>query len=424
MSTSELHVEIVPLDRLFPSPSNPRRNDDAVQHVAASIRRFGFQQPLVAKPSGEVIAGNTRWKAAKSLGLPTVPVVWFTGSDLDAVAFCIADNKTATFATFDDEALSKLLAKLREEDALEGVGFTDEDIDRLIAELDEETKEVGDDEPVEAPETPTTQRGDLWILGGHRLLCGDSTNENDVARLMAGERAVLFATDPPYLVDYQGGNHPQSTVNKPDVKDKHWDDYLDPETSVEFFATFLRVALRHCIERVPVYQWHATRRQALVEQAWQQNGLLVHQTIVWAKARGVLTHSHFLWSHEPAFYGWPEGSMPDKDRRPDPGDRTVWEIDQQGQHDGIHPTQKPLEIFERPIRYHTRRGEVVLEPFSGSGSQIIAAERHGRRCFAMELSPAFVDAALQRWQKATGKPATLDGDGRTFEQIAAERSAT
>ncbi|MFO1052248.1 MAG: ParB N-terminal domain-containing protein [Planctomycetota bacterium] len=180
MDTTELHVEIVPLDRLFPSPSNPRKNDDAVEYVAASIRRFGFQQPIVAKASGEVIAGNTRWKAAKSLGLPTVPVVWFTGSDIDAVAFCIADNKTATFATFDDGALAQLLEQLRKEDALEGVGFTDDDIDRLIAELEDETADLSDDAANEPPRDPASRVGDLWLLGDHRLLCGDATSDDDV----------------------------------------------------------------------------------------------------------------------------------------------------------------------------------------------------------------------------------------------------
>jgi DNA modification methylase len=424
LSHQELHVEIVSIDRLFPSPSNPRHNDDAIQHVAASLRRFGFQQPIVAKPSGEVIAGNTRWKAARSLGITSLPVVWFVGSDLDATAYQIADNRTHEFSEWSDAELAPLLEQLRKEDALEGVGFTDDDIDRLIAELDTETSDVGDDDLVVAPKAPISKLGDLWVLGEHRLLCGNSTVADDMARLMAGEHAVLLATDPPYLVDYKGGNHPQSTVNKPDVKDKHWDDYVDPETSVAFFTDFLRIALAHCIERAPVYQWHATRRQALVEEAWKANGLLVHQTIIWAKSRGVLTHSHYLWSHEPCFYGWREGFMPEKDRRPDPSDRTVWNIDQQGQNDGIHPTQKPLEIFERPIVSHTRRGEIVLEPFSGSGSQIIAAQRHGRRCYAMELSPAFVDAALLRWQTATGEAATLEGDGRSFEAIATERAST
>ncbi|MBI5853033.1 MAG: DNA modification methylase [Planctomycetes bacterium] len=283
MSTAELRVETVALERLFPSPSNPRRNDEAVEHVAASIRRFGFQQPIVAKPSGEIVAGHTRYRAAKQIGLAEVPVAWFGGTDLDATAYQIADNRTHEFASWDDEALAKLLVQLREEDALEGVGFDDDDIDRLIAELDTETKDLDDEGAGEPPERPTSRRGDLWLLGSHRLLCGDSTNADDVARLMNGEKATLLATDPPYLVDYQGGNHPQSSVNRPDVKDKHWDDYVDPQTSVEFFATFLRLALQHCVERVPVYQWHATRRQVLVEEAWKANGLLVHQTLVWAK---------------------------------------------------------------------------------------------------------------------------------------------
>ena len=304
MSTAELQVEKVPINRLFPNPSNPRKNDDAVPHVAASLRRFGWQQPLVAKPNGELIAGHTRLKAALSLGMTEVPVVWFAGSELDAVAFGIADNQTATFSSFDDEALAKLLTVLRDEDALEGVGFDDDDIDRLIAELDTATTDLDDADPGEPPEQPVTRLGDLWILGENRLLCGDSTNADDMARLMNGKQAVLLATDPPYLVDYTGGNHPQSSVNTPDVKDKHWDSYLDPESSVAFFADLLRVALAHCVERVPVYQWHATRRQVLVEEAWKQNGLLVHQTLIWAKARCVRTHSLVMWSHEPCFFAW------------------------------------------------------------------------------------------------------------------------
>ena len=143
--------------------------------------------------------------------------------------------------------------------------------------------------------------------------------------------------------------------------------------------------------------------------------------MIWVKARGVLTRSHFLWQHEPCFYGWPKGSMPDKDRRPPPSERTVWEIDQAGEQDGIHPTQKPTAIFEKPIQFHTRPGEVVLEPFSGSGTQLIAAERLGRRCFALELSPAFGDVAVRRWEQATGKEATLEGSGETFAAVRAER---
>jgi DNA modification methylase len=165
-----------------------------------------------------------------------------------------------------------------------------------------------------------------------------------------------------------------------------------------------------------VYQWHATRRQALVEQAWQQNGLLVHQTIIWVKARAVLTRSMYMWAHEPAFFGWVQGNMPPPDRRPPHNARTTWEIDQAGEDRPDHPTPKPLEIFERPLQYHTKPGEIALEPFSGSGTQIIAAEKLRRRCFAMELSPAFVDVAVRRWEMATGREAVLDGSGQTFAE--------
>lgn len=428
-----MQTEMVELHRLFESPSNPRRNEKAVPHVAASLRRFGFQQPLVAKRSGEVIAGNTRLKAARSIGIQELPVVWFDGSDLDATAYAITDNRTHEFAEWDDEALALLLQQLKAEDALEGVGYSDDDIGALLATLphltgDPELDDVGPQDP---PEQPVTRLGDLWLLGEHRLLCGDSTKPDDVARLMNGQVAHLLATDPPYLVDYDGTNHPaehhkKSGKRKPAAKDsdvgnKHWDAYIDPDQSVAFFAGFLRAALPHVAPDAAIYQWHATRRQSLVEAAWRELGLLVHQTIIWVKTRGVLTRSHFLWKHEPCFYGWIEGNQPDKDRRPPCSETTVWEIGQAGENDGIHPTQKPLEIFTRPIGWHTRPGEVCLEPFSGSGSQLIAAQKLGRRCYAMELSPPFVDAAIQRWQRTTGEKAVLSDTAQRFEEVAEAR---
>ena len=422
METNGIQIEWVPLASLFENPANPRINDPAVPHVAASIRRFGWRQPIVAKPSGEVIAGNTRLKAARELKLEKAPVVRFDGPDIEAVAYAVADNKTHEFSAWDEPALVKILQELRAEDALDGVGYSPEDIDSLIAELERDIEQDVDDPGAEEPPgNPVSMIGDLWILGQHRLLCGDSTNAEDVARLMNGETASLLATDPPYLVDYQGGNHPQSWANRPETRDKHWDDYKDPDTGREFFESFLRNALSHCVERVPVYQWHAHRRQMLVEEAWRNCGLLVHQQVIWVKARAVLTRSHMMWQHEPCFYGWPEGKMPSKDRRPDPNATTVWNVDQIGSQDGIHPTQKPVELFTRPISWHTLQNEICLEPFSGSGSSVIAAEMKRRRCFALELSPAYVDVAVKRWQTATGQEATLDGTGQSFEDAAKER---
>jgi DNA modification methylase len=334
----------------------------------------------------------------------------------------LALNRTSELASWDEPALGKLLRELQLAGAIDGIGFGDAEIKELLSGLEDlNATELEDSGAGPLPEQPVTREGDLWLLGEHRLLCGDSTSTDHMSRLMNGETASLLATDPPYLVDYQGGNHPQSWSNDERVKDKHWDDYHDPQAGLEFFTAWLRTALPHCRQDVPIYQWHATRRQMLVEQAWQANGLLAHQVLVWRKARPVLTRCHFMWASEPCFYGWRQGHVPE--RKPPPNETTVWDVDQRGEQDGIHPTQKPVELFRRPISWHTLRGEICLEPYSGSGTQIISAEELGRRCFAMEIAPAYCDVAIHRWEQATGKSATLDGSGETFAQVATARSA-
>jgi ParB-like chromosome segregation protein Spo0J len=194
-----LHVETVSTAQLYENPRNPRINDAAVPHVASSIRRFGWRQPIVARPSGEVIAGNTRLKAAHELGLTEVPVVWFDGSDLEATAYAIADNRTHEFAEWDESALASLLDELRKEDALDGVGFDESEVDALLADLgaDVEPDDIDDPGPGELPAQPVSRPGDIWLLGNHRLMCGDSTSAADVARLMGDDRAALLSTDPP-----------------------------------------------------------------------------------------------------------------------------------------------------------------------------------------------------------------------------------
>ncbi len=200
---SDLTVEWVRLDALHPNPANPRMNDHAIDPVASSIRRFGWQQPIVAKAGGEVVAGHTRLKAAQKLGLERVPVVCFTGSDIDAVAFGIADSKTASIAEFDEPALGKLLAFLSDEDALDGVGFTEAELAVLLNPEPDEG-DLDDVEPEDAPEDPVSRSGDLWLLGDHRLLVGDSTKPEDVDRLMGSRKADLVWTDPPFGVSYRG----------------------------------------------------------------------------------------------------------------------------------------------------------------------------------------------------------------------------
>jgi DNA modification methylase len=401
---------------LKPDPSNPRHISQAeLEALTRSMQEFGLVDPiLVRREDGLVIGGHQRLVAARRLGLQTVPVVRLDLSLERSRLLNIALNKIS--GNFDEELLAQLLADLG---AVEGIdlgltGFEEDELTTLIDSLgarDRRTREETFDVDValaELGQVPArTQPGDVWVLGRHRLICGDSTQPETYARLMQGERASLLATDPPYLVDYTGGDHPPSRANRGrKTKDRNWDEYHDPEASVTFFAGFLQAALPHCIEAVPVYQWHAHRRQALVEEAWRQAGLLVHQQLIWVKARAVLTRSHYMWQHEPCFYGWPEGAAPV--RKPPPSASSIWEVDQAGEQLGIHPTQKPVELFVRPIEYHTQRGEICLEPFCGSGTQLIAAERTGRRCFAIEQEPHYVDLAVMRWEAFSGLQATRE----------------
>lgn len=221
---------------------------------------------------------------------------------------------------------------------------------------------------------------------------------------MGRKRAALMATDPPYLVEYHGGNHPRSLSNSEKTKDKHHADYKE-QLGDDFYERFLTVALDVALaEKVAIYQWHAQKRAGLVNATWEKLGLAMHQQIIWFKSRPVLTHSHFMWQHEPCFYGWREGKQP---TTPPNNESTVWQIDSKGL-EGIHPTEKPLEIFSRPQTWHINAGEVCYEPFSGSGAQLVAAQNTKRACYAMELSDAFVACALERLSDMGLKPKLVD----------------
>lgn len=354
---TELHIEHLPIDQLKPDPSNPRRISEAdLEALTRSIQEFGLVDPvIVRREDGLVIGGHQRLVAARRLGLKSVPVVRLNLSLDRSRLLNVALNKIS--GEFDEELLAQLLADLG---SVEGIdlgltGFAEDELATLLDSLDRrdrrEREETFDVESALADlgQVPArTQPGNIWVMGRHRLICGDSTQPETYERLMNGERASLLATDPPYLVDYTGGDHPASRANRGrKTKDRNWDEYHDPAASVEFFASFLKAALPHCIAAVPIYQWHAHRRQALVEEAWRQAGLLIHQQLIWVKARAVLTRSHFTWQHEPCFYGWRDGSAPE--RKPPPNASSVWEVDQAGEQLGIHPTQKPVELFLRPI---------------------------------------------------------------------------
>ena len=373
--THKLSVVHVPIDDLRPDPANPRRISDAeLDSLTRSIRQFGFVDPVIARREDKVvIGGHQRLLAARRLGLASVPVILLDLSGDQARLLNLALNRIS--GSWDEELLARLLAELdaAPEVDLSLSGFDDDEIAKLLKSLDAQDKReriehFDPDAALNAAQAnPVAQPGDLWSLGDHRSLCGDSTDVHAVGRLFGEKRASLMATDPPYLVDYSGGNHPASRSNRGDPnRNKNWDQYHDPESSVDFYFKFLSAGLAHLVSHSPVYQWHAHRRQALVEEAWTKAGLLVHQQVIWVKARAVLTHSFFLWQHEPCFVGWVQGKMPK--RKPPSDVSTVWNVDQRFEQMGVHPTQKPVELFIRPIEYHTEPGEIVYEPFSGSGA--------------------------------------------------------
>lgn len=418
-------IETWPLARLQPYAKNAKLHGaDQVAKIAASMAEFGWTVPCLVGEDGELIAGHGRVLAATQLGLTEAPVIVLAHlTEAQRRAYRLADNKLTELGTWDEALLAAELNELLAEDFdLSLVGFSDGELDKLLAYVPEGDDGDGTSVPPvtipEPPRNPASRTGDLWLLGDHRLLCGDSTNVADVRHLMNGERAILFATDPPYLVDYDGTNHPTQNKDWSPSYGTTWD---DSSQGAELYDNFIAAAVAEAIaEDAAWYCWHASRRQAMLEECWEKAGAFVHQQIIWVKDRGVLTRSHYLWKHEPCFMGWIKGKRP-----PKVAEETLpstWLLPSFTKNERPdHPTPKPLDAFGIPMRQHVARGGLCYEPFSGSGSQIMAGEANGRRVYAMEISPAYVDVAIERWQTATGKDVILDGDNRTFAAVKTER---
>lgn len=417
-----MEIRTVALDDLHQDPSNARAHgDENMLAIEGSLKRFQQVEPLVVqKSTGRVIGGNGRLAAMREMGWTECEVVEVDVDDLQATALGIALNRSASLAAWNEPVLAKLLDQLRLEDALDGIGYDADDIDALLAQVggDNGDSEVDDPGPEEPPEDPVSRTGDLWVLGDHRLLCGDSTSPADVARLMDDDKAALCATDPPYLVDYTG--------ERPNDSGKDWTDTyreIDIKDADGFFRAVFTNVLTVLGHKAAIYCWHAHKRTGVIQRVWEDLGILDHQQIIWVKPTPVFGRVYYHFRHEPCMMGWKQGNKPEHD-----GDHefnSIWEVDWEGKAriSSDHPTSKPVELFARPMRKHTQRGDVVFEPFSGSGSQIIAAEREGRRCRAMEITPAFVDVAIRRWEQATGKSAVLDGEGRSFDEVATDGRA-
>jgi DNA modification methylase len=410
---NDLRIEAMPLDGLVPYAANARLHpNEQVEQLAASIAEFGFNVPVLVDQAGVLIAGHGRVLAAKRLGLGSVPTIRLGHLTLrQAKAYRLADNKIALNSTWDTSLLKAEFAELTADGFDLGLtGFSGDEVLELLA-----TSTEGETDPDEIPAVPTiitSRAGDVWILGRHRIICGDSTDAASVGKLLAGARPHLMVTDPPYGVEYdpawrnaalQGSNTARTGVVLND-------DRADWREAWALFPGDV------------AYVWHGALHAATVADSLTACGFDIRAQIIWAKERLVMGRGHYHWQHEPCWYGVRKGGTGHWS-----GDRkqaTLWTISSRDQDaTTIHGTQKPVECMRRPIENNSSPGQSVYEPFSGSGTTIIAAEASGRACFASELSPAYVDVAVARWQNFTGDVARLEGDGRAFDAINQERSA-
>lgn len=408
---------------LILDPRNARLHPDANKAVIRqSLEEVGGGRSILVDGDNVIRAGNGVYEQAVELGLK-IRIIEAGRDELIAVKrpdlvgelaerAAILDNRAGEMAEWDVNVLAML--KESSPATIEGL-WDDKEWRLLLDHLDQpevDTDALPDPEEDKAEELRVkwnVEPGQLWEIPSlktpakaHRLLCGDSTNPVDVTRLMNGQRAVLFSTDPPYLVNYDGMNHPGKTREEEDEKNKDWSetykdwDRADSEENEGLYDGFISKAIEIAItEDAPWYCWHASRNQIMVEQTWNKHGAFAHQQIVWVKGHGILTRSWYLWQHEPCFFGWIRGKKPA--RTTDEFLSSVWQFPSPSGDDRVeHPTQKPVEVFLIPMLQHTYPGELCYEPFSGSGTQLVAAEASGRVCYALEKSPAFVAVALER----------------------------
>jgi DNA modification methylase len=401
-------VERWPIDRLVPYARNARTHSEAqVAQIAASIVEWGWTAPVLVDEAGLLIAGHGRVLAARKLGLAEVPVMVACGwSDAQKRAYVLADNKLALNAGWDEALLSVELADLRAMGAdLNLVGFNDDELATLLAD-----SSVGLTDPDEIPEPlaePVTVPGDVWILGRHRLVCGDSTSPDVVAKALNGVVPMLMVTDPPYGVEYDPTWRNRAGLGKTKRTGKVQND--DRADWREAWALFPgNVA----------YVWHGALHAAEVADSLEACDFKIRAQIIWAKDRLVLGRGDYHWQHEPCWYAVRGSGHWSGDRK----QTTLWQISGRAQDaETVHGTQKPVECMRRPIENNSSVGQAVYEPFAGSGTTIIAAEMAGRCCRAIELDPIYVDVAVRRWEAFTGKMAVLEGGDAGFDNVATQR---
>ncbi len=430
MPTAPAKVQLRKLSTIKPDPNNARVHaPEQIDQIKASILRFGFTSPLIV--DDVIRAGNGRYAAAQAIydaggtihlapgpdrggaAIPagTVPVLDVTGwTEEERTAYALADNRIAENATWDEARLKEQLAGLVAMDFdIPVIGFDEQAVLELLAA----PPPAGDPDVVpEEPAEPVSALGDVWILGEHRIVCGSSTDPDTVKAVLAGEKPHLMVTDPPYGVEYDASfrngilRENGTVVGARAVGKVLNDDRADWREAWALFRGDV------------AYVWHAGVHAETVSASLRAVGMEIRSQIIWAKQHLAIGRGDYHWQHEPCWYAVRKGRPGHYD-----GGRkqtTLWQIDKPQRSETGHSTQKPVACMRRPIENNSKRGDAIYEPFSGSGTTIIAAELSGRRCYAIELHPPYVDVAVLRWQRLTGGTARLEGGG-TFAEVAAER---
>ena len=394
-----MQIEQLKVGDLIPYVNNSRtHSDEQVMQVASSIKEFGFTNPILIDDDGGIIAGHGRLMAAKKLGLVEVPCIRLGHlSEAQRKAYVIADNQLALNSGWDLDTLKLEIDRLGELDFdIELLGFDDDFLTSLI--IEEPSEGLTDEDAVpEAPETPTTVEGDVWILGNHRLMCGDSTSIDAVDKLMDGCKADMVFTDPPYGVDYDGGSKKREKL-----KDDH--------VGTDIYTDSVPIMAMYC--NGPIYTWYAGTKPKGLYNAVEAVGD-IHSLIIWKKNNSTFNMGiNYKQKHEPCLY-WKAKGKTLKWSGPSNED-TVWEIKREARND-FHPTQKPVDLAHRAILNHSVG--IVLDLFGGSGATLIACEKTNRNCRMMELSDSYCDVIIKRWQEFTGKQAINEGTGKPYIEM-------
>jgi DNA modification methylase len=410
-------IELWPIEKLRPYAKNAKIHGEAqVAKIAASMAKFGWTVPCLVADDGELIAGHGRVLAAGALGLTEAPVIRLGHLDeAERRAYRIADNKLTELGEWDEAMLRDEIAGLLAEDFdLDLLGFSDEDLDALLQDpetVDDNGAVDCEDDIPEPPVTPVSVAGDLWQLGSHRLICGDSTGADVVGRLLGSVKPLLMVTDPPYGVEYDPSWRNQAGAAKTKRTGKVLnDDRADWREAWSLFPGDV------------AYIWHGALHAATVANSLTAAGFAIRSQIIWAKDRLVLSRGDYHWQHEPCWY-----AVRAKGKGHWASDRkqtTLWRIANKDQDaETVHGTQKPVECMRRPILNNSNPGQAIYEPFMGSGTTLIAAETAGRICYGVELNPVYVDVAIERWEAFTGEEAVLADSGESFASLKSKRLA-